>query len=193
MLHRFQTRALVASLAVMLGFSAVYLLTTAEGRATLLGVRRLVHPAALATAELVVPTPSPGRPAVIYWIASDGLWSWQPQVAATPLHERIEQLSNLVLDRLGLDLLVIQAMVGDDDVAYLFFSVASWEPSARDETDLTQSILRTVLSDVPWLTGIRFVLPSRHLDYSTPLRRWDRGYDPLITKTRSTDAREEAR
>lgn len=190
MMHRLQIRVLLASFGALSAVGLIYLFATSEGSSALVSLRGVLRPPPPHLAELAVPTAAPGRPAVIYWIAPDGLWSWQQQGAAAPLHERIEQLCNLVLDRLGLDLLVIQAMVGEDDVAYLFFSVSNWEPSARDETVLSQSILRTILSDTPWLAGVRFVLPSRHLDYSAPLRRWDRGYDPLIVKTRSTDSRE---
>src|SRR6188768_4086487 len=129
MMHRLQIRVLLATIGALAGFGVIYLFATPEGSSALVSLRGLLRPPAPRLAELAVPTAVPGRPAIVYWIAPDGLWSWQQQGAAAPLHERIEQLCNLVLDRLGLNLLVIQAMVGEDDVAYLFFSVSNWEPS----------------------------------------------------------------
>ena len=176
---------LPAAVAALLVIAVAYALTS-EGRGTLDHLRTLSAFAPRSATPLRLPTPHPPRPATLFWLAADGLWSVQEQPVASSLPERIEQLCNLVLDRLGLDLLVVQAFVGDDEVAYLFFSVSTWEPSAREECYLVESLTRSILSDLPWLKGVRFVLPSRHLDYSRPIQHFDRGQDPLIHKSRST-------
>jgi hypothetical protein len=165
---------------------ALYGLLTREGRSAWHRLGALAAPPVGRVAAPIVPTPAPGRPGVVYWIARDGLWTAQRHPASAGLTDRIEQLSNLVLDRLGLGLLVVQAMVADDDVVYLYFSVPRWEPTAREEVDLSQSLVRTLLSDLPWLSGVRLVLPEKHLDYSRPLQHFDPGFDPLLAKPRST-------
>jgi hypothetical protein len=177
---------LAGALSGLILASALDLGLTSEGRQVVQGMRAWAGLDSAPAPELALPTPNPGRIATLYWLSDDGMWSVQQQEVSASLHLRIEQLSNLVLDRLRLDLLVVQAFVGEDDVAYLFFSVSTWEPSPRDETFLVESLTRTVLSDSPWLSGVRLVLPNRHLDYSRPFEHFDRGHDPLIHKTRST-------
>lgn len=172
------------ALGALLAASVLYVCLSQEGHAALNWLDGL-EPAAKVP-ELAVPTPAPARTARLYWLADDGQWSVQEHPAAGTLLDRVEQLSNLVLDRLALDLLVVQAIVSEDDVANLFFSVSVWEPSVQQEAFLAQSLTRTLLTDLPWLSGVRLVLPSRHLDYSRPLRHFDVGHDPLLRKSRST-------
>jgi hypothetical protein len=172
--------------------AALYAGFTGEGQAVLAQLRAISTPEDFGSPAIKLPTPPPDRPATIHWLASDGLWSAQDHNVTAGMPDRIEQLSNLVLDRLGLDLLVVQAFVGEDDVAYLFFSVSTWEPSANEESSLVESLVRSILSDLPWLRGVRLVLPNRHLDYGQPVSHFDRGQDPLVRKTRSTSALEVA-
>src|SRR5262245_2398583 len=111
-----RTWFVVVALGLLVLSALVYGCLTREGRANLSRLRSLAVPSAGSTAELALPTPPPQRPAALWWLAQDGLWSVQEQAVAAAVPERIEQLCNLVLDRLGLDLLVVQAFVGDDDV-----------------------------------------------------------------------------
>jgi hypothetical protein len=173
------------SVATFLATAALYGAATFEGRGAVLRLQAVLSP----EPPLDGPTllePAPARAATLHWIAADGLWTAQRHMASGELIERVEQLSNLVLDRLGVGLVVIQAIAGSDNVAYLFFSAPHWEPSPGDEAALAQSLTRTLLTDQPWLSGVRLVLAGRHVDLRRPLRHFDRRLGALFDKPRST-------
>lgn len=183
----YRRAALLAGLAFLLSCSA-YCMTPA-GQAWLQGVQEALG-AGLARdpRPLRLAQPEGLQAARLFWLAEDGLWSVEQMdsVPENPLELRAEQLSNALLERLELDLLVVRAMVGQDAVLHLFFSTSQWQPDAWQEVQLTQSLVRTLLSDFPWLTGVRLLLPQHHLDLSRPLSYFQRDSDPWLPELPST-------
>ncbi len=172
------------ALGTFLASLLLYCVVTSEGRGLASGIWQ-----ALSTPKVLRLSPreqKKEKTAVLHWLAADGLWSVAQATVTADNRWRIGRLANLVIERLGLDLLVSRGIVGSDGIVYLFFAAGEWQPAASDEVRLGQSLVRTLLRDQPWLAGVRLVLKDGHLDYSWTWTGFSRGVDPLLKKGRNT-------